>query len=184
MNGKDQEQIAEAHEGEIIAVAKLKDTSTSDSLCDEKHPIKFRAIAFPEPVISFSIKPKTRTDEEKISQALHKLVIEDSTFKFSRNEQTKEEIISGMGNLHLEIMIAKLKNNFGVEVDVGTPKVAYKSTITSKAKAQGKYKKQSGGRGQYGDCWIEIEPLEGGEGFGICKRHCWWCYSKELYSGG
>ena len=165
MNGKDQEQIAEAHEGEIIAVAKLKDTSTSDSLCDEKHPIKFRAIAFPEPVISFSIKPKTRTDEEKISQALHKLVIEDSTFKFSRNEQTKEEIISGMGNLHLEIMIAKLKNNFGVEVDVGTPKVAYKSTITSKAKAQGKYKKQSGGRGQYGDCWIEIEPLEGGEGF-------------------
>ena len=165
MNGKDQEQIAEAHEGEIIAVAKLKDTSTSDSLCDEKHPIKFRAIAFPEPVISFSIKPKTRTDEEKISQALHKLVIEDSTFKFSRNEQTKEEIISGMGNLHLEIMIAKLKNNFGVEVDVGTPKVAYKSTITGKAKAQGKYKKQSGGRGQYGDCWIEIEPLEGGEGF-------------------
>ena len=165
LNGKEQEQISEAVEGDIVAVAKLKDTSTSDSLCDEKSPIKFKAIAFPEPVISFSVKPKTRSDEDKISQALHKLVVEDPTFKISRNEQTREEIISGMGNLHLEIMIAKLKNNFGVEVEVGTPKVAYKSTITSKAKAQGKYKKQSGGRGQYGDCWIEIEPLEGGEGF-------------------
>jgi elongation factor G len=165
LNGKEQEQITEAHEGEIVAVAKLKDTSTSDSLCDEKHPVKFKPIAFPEPVISFSVKPKTRSDEEKISQALHKLVIEDPTFKITRNEQTKEEIISGMGNLHLEITIAKLKDNFGVEVEIGTPKVAYKSTITGKAKAQGKYKKQSGGRGQYGDCWIEIEPLEGGEGF-------------------
>ena len=165
LNGKEQEQISEAVEGDIVAVAKLKDTSTSDSLCDEKYPIKFKAIAFPEPVISFSVKPKTRSDEDKISQALHKLVVEDPTFKISRNEQTREEIISGMGNLHLEIMIARLKDNFGVEVEVGTPKVAYKSTITSKANAQGKYKKQSGGRGQYGDCWIEIEPLEGGEGF-------------------
>ncbi len=165
LNGKEQEQISEAIEGDIVAVAKLKDTSTSDSLCDEKAPIKFKAISFPEPVISFSIKPKTRSDEDKISQALHKLVVEDPTFKISRNEQTREEIISGMGNLHLEIMIAKLKDNFGVDVEIGTPKVAYKSTITSKAKAQGKYKKQSGGRGQYGDCWIDIEPLEGGEGF-------------------
>jgi elongation factor G len=165
LQGKDQVQVDTAQEGDIVAVAKLKETNTSDTLCDEKTPVKFKDISYPEPVISFSVKPKSRSDEEKISQALHKLVAEDPTFKISRNEQTKEEIISGMGNLHLEIMIARLKDNFGVEVEIGTPKVAYKSTITSKAKAQGKYKKQSGGRGQYGDCWIEIEPLEGGEGF-------------------
>ncbi|MCK5305518.1 MAG: elongation factor G [Candidatus Omnitrophica bacterium] len=165
LEGKEQKAVDQVKEGAIAAVNKLKYTTTSDSLCDEKCPLLFKRIVFPEPVISLSITPKSRADEEKISPALVKLSVEDATFKISRNEQTKEEIISGMGDIHLEVMIGRLKEHFGVEVEVGTPKVAYKGTISAKAKAQGKYKKQSGGRGQYGDCSIEIEPLEKGAGF-------------------
>jgi elongation factor G len=163
--GKEQKTTDRVIEGDIAAVAKLKSTETSDTLCDEKTPVIFDPIKFPEPVISFSITPKSRSDEEKISEALHKLTIEDQTFKVSRDPQTKELIISGMGDLHVDIMVKRLKANYGVEVTVSTPKVAYKETITTKTKAQGKYKKQSGGRGQYGDAWIEIEPLPRGGGF-------------------
>ncbi len=163
--GKEQKQVDRAEEGDIVAVAKLKNTETSDTLCDEKNPVIFNPIKFPEPVISFSVTPKSRSDEEKISEALHKLAIEDPTLKISRDQQTKELIISGMGDLHIDVIVKRLKTNYGVDVTVGTPKVAYKETITSKAKAQGKYKRQTGGRGQYGDVHIEVEPLERGKGF-------------------
>ena len=147
--GKEQRPVTEAIAGDIVAVAKLKETSTGDSLCIEKDPVVFSPIEFPEPAISFSIKPKTRADEDKISIALHKLVNEDQTFKTKREEQTKELIISGMGDLHLDIMINRLKKRFGVDVEKGTPKVAYKETIKKMTKLQGKYKRQTGGHGQY-----------------------------------
>ena len=163
--GKEQRTVTEAIAGDIVAVAKLKDTLTGDSLCNEKDQIIFEPIEFPEPAISFSIKPKTRGDEDKISIALHKLTNEDQTFKTKREEQTKELIISGMGDLHLDIMINRLKKRFGVDVEKGTPKVAYKETIKKMTKLQGKYKRQTGGHGQYGDCWLQLEPLERGKGF-------------------
>ena len=163
--GKEQRPVGDIIAGDIAAVAKLKDTATGDSLSAEKKPLIFPAINFPEPSISFSIKPKTRADEDKISITLHKLTNEDQTFKSRRDDQTKELIISGMGDLHLDIMVSRLKKRFSVDVDVGTPKVAYKETIKKMSKIQGKYKRQSGGRGQYGDCWLQIEPLERGRGF-------------------
>lgn len=163
--GKEQRPVSEAIAGDIVAVAKLKETLTGDSLCAEKDRVIFQALNFPEPAISFSIKPKTRGDEDKISAGLHKLTSEDQTFKTRRDEQTKELIVSGMGDLHLDIIINRLKKRFGVDVEKGTPKVAYKETVKKTAKVQGKYKRQSGGRGQYGDCWLQIEPMERGKGF-------------------
>jgi elongation factor G len=168
--GKEQKEVEKVEEGDIAAVAKLKGTNTSDTLCDEKNPVVFNPIKLPQPVISFSVTPKTRSDEEKISEALSKLTSEDPTFKVKREKQTKELIISGMGDLHLDVIVKRLKKNYGVDVTIGTPKVAYKETVTSKAKAQGKYKKQSGGRGQYGDAWIEIEPLSRGKGFEFMNK--------------
>jgi elongation factor G len=165
LNGKEQRAIEAATCGDIVAIAKLKDTATSDTLGDEKNPIVLEPIKFPEPAISSSVKPKSRQDEEKISASLAKLTIEDPTFTVKRDHQTKELIISGIGDLHLAVMVGRLKERFRVEVDLGTPKVAYKETITKIAKAQGKYKKQSGGRGQYGDVWIKIEPLSRGSDF-------------------
>jgi len=163
--GKDQKSIPDATAGDIVAVAKLKNTSTGDSLCADKQPALFPKVNFPEPAISFSIKPKTRSDEDKISSALHKLMAEDNTFMTRRDEQTKELIVSGMGDLHLDIMINRLKKRFHVEVDIGMPKVAYKETLKKSAKVQNKHKRQTGGHGQYGDVWIEVEPLERGKGF-------------------
>ncbi|MFC1658884.1 elongation factor G [Candidatus Omnitrophota bacterium] len=165
LQGKEQRSIEEAAFGDIIAIPKLKQTQTGDSLAEQKHPVVFQPISFPETMISASVKPHSRQDEEKISQALAKLVAEDPTFKVSREQQTKELIISGMGDQHLDVMINRLKKRFNVQVDLGTPKVAYKETITKNAKVQGKYKRQSGGRGQYGDCWIEVNPLERGKEF-------------------
>ncbi len=165
LQGKEQESIESASCGDIAAVAKLKDTATGDTLCSETDPIVFEPIVFPEPAISSSVKPKSRSDEEKISSALSKLTNEDRTFKISRDQVTKELIISGIGDLHLDVMVHRLKKRFEVEVELGVPKVAYKETITRGAKAQGKYKKQSGGRGQYGDVWLELEPLSSGENF-------------------
>lgn len=163
--GKEERNVQDAISGDIVAVAKLKDTETGDSICDEKAQVLFAPMSFPEPAISFSIKPKTRADEDKISTALHKLTSEDMTFKARREDETKELIISGMGDLHLDIMVNRLKKRFGVDVEIGTPKVAYKETIKKMSKTQGKYKRQSGGRGQYGDCWLQLEPLERGKGF-------------------
>ncbi len=165
LQGKEQKAIEETVCGDIVAIAKLKQTQTQDSLADGKHPVVFKPLIFPEIMISASVKPHSRQDEERISQALAKLVAEDPTFKVSRDQQTKELIISGLGDLHLDVMINRLKKRFNVQVDLGTPKVAYKETITKTTKVQGKYKRQSGGRGQYGDVWIEISPLERGKEF-------------------
>jgi elongation factor G len=161
LQGKEQRGIDSASCGDIVAIAKLKETVTSDSLGDEKNPVFFPAIIFPEPAISASVKPKSRQDEDKISGALQKLSAEDPTFKVSHDQQTKELIISGLGDLHLAVMVERMKRRFNVEVELGTPKVSYRETITKNAKVQGKFKRQSGGRGQYGDVWIEIEPLKG-----------------------
>lgn len=162
LQGKEQHQIDAASCGDIIAISKLKDTTTSDSISDDKHPVQFNRLNQLDPAISASVRPKTKADEEKISLALHKLVAEDATFTVKRDAETKEMIISGMGDLHLDIMVERMRKRFNVEVELGTPKVAYKETITRFAKVQGKYKRQSGGRGQYGDCWLEISPLPRG----------------------
>lgn len=164
LQGKEQRTIDSASCGDIVAIAKLKETTTSDSLCEEKNQILFNPVIFPEPAISASVKPKSRQDEEKISGALHKLVAEDPTFKVTHDPQTKELIISGLGDLHLAVMVGRMKKRFNVEVELGTPKVSYKETISKSVKMQGKYKRQSGGRGQYGDVWIEVEPMEKGKG--------------------
>ncbi|MCM8780432.1 MAG: elongation factor G [Candidatus Omnitrophica bacterium] len=165
LQGKEQRPVEVASCGDIVAIAKLKETQTSDSLSDEKEQVLFDPIVFPEALISASVRPKSRQDEEKISASLSKLADEDPTFKVTRDQQTKELIISGLGDLHLAVMVARMKKRFNVDVELGTPKVSYKETISKNAKVQGKYKRQSGGRGQYGDVWIEVEPLERGKGF-------------------
>lgn len=164
LQGREQRGLDEASCGDIIAIPKLKETSASDSLAQEKEQFLFDTLVFPEPAISASVKLKSREDEEKIAVALHKLTTDDPTFKVSHNTQTKELIISGLGDLHLDVMVARMKKRFNVVVELGTPKVAYKETITKSARVQGKFKRQSGGRGQYGDCTIEIQPLERGKG--------------------
>jgi len=170
LQGKEQKPVAEVSVGDIVAVAKLKETGLGDTITAEPSKAKFDPVLLPEPAISLSVKPKSRHDEEKIMAALAKLSSEDPTFKYTRDSQTKELIISGLGDMHLAVMINKLKNNFKVDVDLGTPKVAYKETIKKKIQIQGKYKKQSGGRGQYGDVWLEIEPLQRGENFEFVNK--------------
>ncbi len=151
--------------GEIGVVTKLKETITGDTLCVDSSPIVFDQVKFAEPVISYAIEPKSKGDEEKVSAGLHRILDEDPTLRFHRDEETNEMIISGMGQVHIEVALQKLKRKFGVEVEMHSPKIPYRETIKKSAKAQGKYKKQSGGRGQYGNCWIEIEPLPKGKGF-------------------
>lgn len=163
--GKKHESVEYARAGDIIAIPKLKETKTGDSFCDEKNPVVINYLSMPAAVISFAIKPKSRGDEEKIHAGLKKLMEEDPTLYISRDFQTKEMILSGMGHVHLDVAIEKLKRKFGVDVIMETPKIPYKETIKGHAKVQGKYKKQSGGKGQYGDCWIEIHPLEKAGGF-------------------
>ena len=165
LQGKEQRLVEAATCGDIVAIPKLKSTQTSDTLAEAAHPVVFSPIEFPEGMMSASVKPRTRQDEEKISQALAKLVAEDPTFREKVDPQTKEMIVSGLGDLHLHVMINRLKKRFNVEVELGKPKVPYKETITRSIKMQGKFKRQSGGRGQYGDVWIEIHPLEHGKGF-------------------
>ncbi len=165
LEGKEQRVVDAAACGDIIAIAKLKETATSDTLTDEKEQVVFDPVVFPEPGISEAVKPKSRHDEEKISGALAKLADEDQTFKFTHDPQTKELIISGLGDLHLAVMVGRMKKRFNLEVELGVPKVSYKETITKSVKVQGKFKRQSGGRGQYGDVWIEVQPRRHGEGF-------------------
>lgn len=165
LQGKEQIPVDIVAAGDIGAVAKLKNTHTGDSMGGAKNKVLFNLSRQMEPSISYSLKPKTRQDEEKISQALSKMTTEDQGIRVTRDPQTKELILSGMGDMHLEIAIERLKSRYHVEVAVGTPKVAYKETIKKTVKAHHKYKKQSGGRGQYGDVWIEISPLPRGENF-------------------
>ena len=165
LKGKDQMPAETVVAGDIAAVAKLKKTRTGDTLSDDKDPAVFREIKFPEPAISHSVKPKSRSDEDKISGVLAKLVAEDPTFKEVLDEQTGELVISGMGELHLKTMLARMKERYGVDVEVGTPKVAYKETITGNGDAKYRHKKQSGGAGQFAEVWMRVEPLERGAGF-------------------
>jgi elongation factor G len=165
LQGKTMDKIPEAHTGDIIAVVKLRDTQTNDTLCSKDAPIVYPPVKYPEAAIAFAIEPKSRNDEEKISAALHKILEEDLSLHFDRDAQTKEFILSGSGQLHIETVVDKLKNRYHVEVALHPPKVPYKETITERAEVQGRHKKQSGGRGQFGDCKVVFEPLPRGEGF-------------------
>ncbi len=165
MHANDREDMEEVFAGDIAATVGLKSTSTGHTLGDENQPIVLEKIIFPEPVISIRIEPKTKADEEKISLALKRLAEEDPTFKVKGDVDTGETIISGMGELHLEIIIDRMKREFKVEGNVGKPQVAYKETIKDKAEAEGKYIRQTGGRGQYGHVWLRVEPKKRGEGF-------------------
>ena len=151
--------------GDIFAVAKLKETKTGDTLLSESIPFTLPSPVFPEPIMNMAVSPKTKADVEKIMPAFQKIMDEDPVLKVFRDEQTGEFILSGLGQLHIEIAVDRLKRRYGVEVDLKTPKVPYKETITASAEVQGKHKKQTGGHGQFGDCWLRIEPLERGAGF-------------------
>ena len=164
MHANKREEVKEVSAGDIAAVVGLKYTLTGDTLCDEKNPIILEAMEFPEPVMSVAIEPKTKADQEKLSQSLAKLAQEDPSFQVSFNEETGQTIISGMGELHLEIIVDRLLREFKVGANVGRPQVAYKETIRAAAKAEGKFIRQTGGRGQYGHVFIRIEPLEPGKG--------------------
>ena len=165
IQGKTLDKVNEASVGDIIAVVKLKDTQTGDTLSDKAKPIVYPPVQYPEAAISFAIEPKSRADEEKISAALHKILEEDPSLHFDRDPQTKEFILSGSGQLHIETVVDKLNNRYHVEVALHPPKVPYKETITQQVEVQGRHKKQSGGRGQFGDCKCVFEPLERGAGF-------------------
>ncbi len=165
LQGKNQFPMQKVSAGDIGTVAKLKTTVTGDSLTVKDTGIKFDPIAFPKPVLARAMAPKTRADEEKITNALHRLCEEDPSITVDRDPQTNELIISGMGVVHLDVIVERMKSRFGVEVEMKPPKVPYRETIRGSAKVQGRHKKQSGGRGQFGDAWIEISPLEKGEGF-------------------
>lgn len=165
LQGKTPNAVPEVRAGDIASVAKLKETMTGDTLADPNNPVLFEPVQFPEPAISFAIEPKSRGDEEKISQALQRIAEEDLGIRYEREPQTKELLISGAGQLHVEVTVARMKRRYGVEVNLKPPKIPYRETIRSTAEAQGKYKKQTGGHGQYGDCWIKIEPLPRGADF-------------------
>ncbi|MBU1036905.1 elongation factor G [Patescibacteria group bacterium] len=165
MHANHREEVKEVYAGDIAAAVGFKITSTGHTLCDENDSIILESITFPDPVISVAIEPKTKQDQEKMSLALGKLMEEDPTFKVKTDEETLQTIISGMGELHLEIIVDRMKREFNVECGVGKPQVAYKETIKQIAEAEGKYIRQSGGRGQYGHCWLRVEPRKRGEGF-------------------
>ena len=165
LHANSREELKEISAGNIGALVGLKNTHTGDTLCDPEHTITLEKIVFPEPVVSLKIEPKTKADQEKMGIALHRLGEEDPTFRLKGDPETGETIISGMGELHLEIIVDRMKREFGVEANVGRPQVAYKETIKKTAEAEGKYIRQSGGRGQYGHVWLRVEPRERGQGF-------------------
>ena len=165
MHANHREDIDMVSTGDICAVVGLKDTTTGDTLCEEKHELLLETMTFPEPVISIAIEPKTKGDQDKLGIALQKLSDEDPTFRVRSDEETGQTIISGMGELHLEIIVDRLLREFKVQCDIGKPQVAYRETIKNRVKSEGKFVRQSGGRGQYGHCWMEIVPQEPGKGF-------------------
>ncbi|ASJ56769.1 elongation factor G [Brevibacillus sp. M2.1A] len=165
MHANHREEITTVYSGDIAAAVGLKDTTTGDTLCDEKAPVILESMDFPEPVISVAIEPKSKADQDKMGIGLSKLAEEDPTFRTRTDEETGQTIISGMGELHLEIIVDRLKREFKVESNVGAPQVAYRETFRNAAKVEGKFVRQSGGRGQYGHVWVEFAPLEAGQGF-------------------
>jgi elongation factor G len=165
LQGKEQTPAGQAKAGDLVATAKLKATSTGDTLSAKGSGIEIAPIIFPEPSISFAIEPKTRADEDRISQASHRITEEDPTVRFERDPDTSQLLISGNGELHVRIITDKLKKRYNVDVELKPPKISYKETIKGRADVQGKHKKQTGGRGQYGDVWIKMEPLPRGKDF-------------------
>ena len=190
MHANHRQEIEKVYAGDIAAAVGLKDTTTGDTLCDEKAPIILESMVFPDPVISVAVEPKTKADQEKMGIALQKLAEEDPTFRVRTDPETAQTIISGMGELHLDIIVDRLLREFHVGCSVGNPQVAYRETIRKSVKAEGKFVRQSGGKGQYGHCWLELTPLEPGEGFkfdnkvvggAIPKEYCRRCYSERIH---
>jgi elongation factor G len=165
LQGKTQVPVPEIKAGDLGAVAKLKETLTGDTLGDKSDPVTFPPLKFPEPVLSYAIEPKSRGDEDKISTAMHRLEEEDPSIRYSRDPQTKELLLSGQGQLHIEVTVAKLKRRFGVDVNLKPPRIPYRETIKAAVEAHGRHKKQTGGHGQFGDCKIRMEPLPRGGDF-------------------
>src|SRR5207247_1425514 len=165
LQGKNQTAVPEIQAGDLGAVAKLKETLTGDTLGDKAQPVVFPPLVFPEPATTFAIEPKTRGDEDKISIALHRLMEEDPVIRVSRDEQTHEMLLSGMGQLHVEVVVGKLKKRYKVEVNLRKPKIPYRETIKGAAEGHGRHKKQTGGHGQFGDCKIRMKPLPRGSDF-------------------
>lgn len=165
MHANNRKEIECAYSGDIAAAVGFKDVTTGDSLCDENHPIILEKMEFPEPVISVAVEPKTKADQEKMSTALQRLAEEDPTFKVHTDPETNQTIISGMGELHLDIIVDRMRREFKVECTVGKPQVAYRETIRKTVEAEGKFIRQTGGHGQYGHCWLRLEPMEAGKGF-------------------
>ena len=165
MNAVDREATEEARAGDIVALVGMKGTITGDTLCDPDHPIRLESMSFPEPVISVAIEPKTKADQDKLSKALARLMEEDPTFRVKTDTETNQTVIYGMGELHLEIIVDRMRREDKVEANVGRPQVAYRETITKSIEAEGKFVRQSGGRGQYGHCWLRVEPNDPGHGF-------------------
>ena len=182
MHANHREEATAVYAGDIVAAVGLRDTATGDTLCDENHPIILESMLFPEPVIDVAIEPKTKADEDKIGNALSRLAEEDPTFRIHTNPETGQTIISGMGELHLEIIVDRLLREFKVDAHVGKPQVAYKETISASTKAEGKFIRQSGGRGQYGHCWIELEPAEPGTGYEFINKIVGGVIPKEYIS--
>jgi elongation factor G len=165
MHANDREQVQEATAGDIVAAVGLKKVTTGDTLCDERHPVILESMVFPEPVVSVAVEPKTRSDAEKLAGAIGRLLDEDPTFRIRHDKDTGQTIISGMGELHLEIVIERLFREYSVAASVGRPEVAYRETATEAAEAEGRFVRQSGGRGQYGHVLLRLEPLSRGSGF-------------------
>ena len=170
MQGKETVHVSKVHAGDIAAVAKFKDVRTGDTLADKADPILYPDVSWPEPMISLAIEPKSRGDEEKISSAVQKLIEEDPGLRYEREPQTKEFLLSGQGQMHVEVAVSRLKTRYGVDVNLKTPKVPYRETIRGRADVQGRHKKQSGGHGQFGDCKIRVEPLPRGEDFAFADE--------------
>jgi len=158
MHANTRKEITEVYTGEIAAAVGLKTTTTADTLCEEKNPVIMKGMEFPEPVIDIAVEPKSKADQDKLGQALQRLSDEDPTFKYKTDVETGQTVISGMGELHLEVQVERMKREFNVECNVGRPQVAYRETLTVSAECEGKYIKQSGGRGQYGHVWVRFEP--------------------------
>src|SRR5690606_18080433 len=165
MHANSRQEITEVYAGDIASAVGLKDTGTGDTLCDEKNPVILESMNFPDPVIEIAVEPKTKADQDKMGVALGKLTEEDPTLRAHTDEETGQTILAGMGELHLDIIIERMRREFKVEANVGKPQVAYRETFRTPAKVEGKFVRQSGGRGQYGHVWIEFEPLEPGTGF-------------------
>lgn len=182
MHANHREEVTEVYSGDIAAGVGLKETTTGDTLCDEKNPIILESMIFPEPVIDVAVEPKTKADQEKMGIALARLAEEDPTFKMHTDQETGQTIISGMGELHLEIIVDRMQREFKVECNVGRPQVAYRETIRRSIKSEGKFVRQSGGRGQYGHCWVELEPLEPGSGFEFVNKVVGGVIPKEYIS--